>query len=896
MYVSGVFGWMKRVAGLAVSLGIMLFCSGASLAANNVLVLWDPSPSAGVQGYKLYYGTTPHSYTFTTDVGGVTNAIVSGLSVGATYYFAATAYDTNGLESAYSAEVSYLVGSTNVSVAPVIVLTSPANGSSQAAPATVNLSASVTSNGHNISKVQFYNGATLLAENTAAPYAYSWANVGVGRYTLTAQAVYDAGSRVATTAVLNVTNATVNPGNQAPWLTAITNQTIVANTATAPLSFAIGDAETAASNLVVYASSSAPALVADTNIVLGGWDSNRTVTVTPRADQTGQADITIWVSDGVATVSNAFHLTVWPSSGRPDNTEPTITAIGDQTMPANTSSAALGFVVGDAETAAAALAVTVSSSNEQLLPAAGLVLGGSGASRSLTLTPVVGQTGSAQVTVVVSDGELSASNRFELTVESAPVSVVQSGSGTVTLSTGAAPRLSNGKSYTLLATAAPGQVFGGWSGSTNWCAATLGIKARSNLLVSANFYPLKLVTNGVGGIAPNLAKVRGLIAGRTCVVTAVPGPGQLFAGWGGSVTSRLATVKVVLTTNLVLEANFVPNPFIPVKGYYSGLFYETQGVKQASSGRFALLVTSVGGYSGWLQMGLTRYGLSGRFDLAGQATNVVARANNRSLTVRLSLGLETGNADQVSGEVGDGVWVAGLSGDRQVYNGVSAVAPWKGRYTMVLPGKLGDEQVPAGSGYATVYVSGGGVGSMAGRLADGTPFTQSAYVSKGGQWPFYVPLYVGSGSVMSWLTFADRVNDDVNGALSWYKPANARARYYPEGFSYECQAVGSAYAVPAQPSYEVLSLTNADLAFVGGGLTTDWTNTVTVGVNSRVSNLSSNALSVSFGLGNGVFSGTVKDPVTQKVQPFYGAVLQKQNAAYGFLVGTNQTSLVSLTE
>jgi len=414
--------------------------------------------------------------------------------------------------------------------------------------------------------------------------------------------------------------------------------------------------------------------------------------------------------------------------------------------------------------------------------------------------------------------------------------------------------------------------------------------------VSANFYPLKLVTNGVGTIAPNLARTRGLIAGRTCTVTAVPGAGQLFAGWGGSVTSSLSTVKVTLTTNLVLVANFVPNPFIPVKGLYSGLFYETQGVQQASSGRFALLVTSAGGYSGWLQMGLTRYGLSGRFDLAGQASNVIARANSSSLMVRLNLGLEAGNADQIKGEVQIGSWMAGLWGDRQVYDAVSKVAPWKGHYTMVLPGKLGDEQVPAGSGYATVTVNGSGVGTIAGRLADGTPFTQSANVSKAGQWPFYVPLYVGSGSVLSWLTFADRANDDLNGALSWYKPANAQAQYYPAGFSYECQAVGSVYQAPAQPSYEVLSLTNADLTFAGGGLTTDWTNTVTVGVNSRVTNLSSNTLSASFGLTSGLFSGTVKDPVTQKVQPFYGAVLQKQNAAYGFLMGTNRTSWVSLTE
>ena len=42
------------------------------------------------------------------------------------------------------------------------MLTSPANNSAYAAPATVSLAASVTANGHTITSVQFYNGTTLL--------------------------------------------------------------------------------------------------------------------------------------------------------------------------------------------------------------------------------------------------------------------------------------------------------------------------------------------------------------------------------------------------------------------------------------------------------------------------------------------------------------------------------------------------------------------------------------------------------------------------------------------------------------------------------------------------------------------------------------------------------------
>ena len=95
------------------------------------------------------------------------------------------------------------------STAPTIALTSPANGASFTAPATVNLAASVTANGHTITKVQFYNGTTLLGEDTSAPYAFTWSSVPAGSYNLSARAVYDAGSTVNSAAVsITVANST----------------------------------------------------------------------------------------------------------------------------------------------------------------------------------------------------------------------------------------------------------------------------------------------------------------------------------------------------------------------------------------------------------------------------------------------------------------------------------------------------------------------------------------------------------------------------------------------------------------------------------------------------------------------------------------------------------------
>jgi hypothetical protein len=86
---------------------------------------------------------------------------------------------------------------------PVVTLTSPANGATFVPPATINLAASVTANGHTITNVQFFNGPTLLDTDTAAPYSYSWSNVGPGAASLRAVVVYDSGS--VTSGVANVT-------------------------------------------------------------------------------------------------------------------------------------------------------------------------------------------------------------------------------------------------------------------------------------------------------------------------------------------------------------------------------------------------------------------------------------------------------------------------------------------------------------------------------------------------------------------------------------------------------------------------------------------------------------------------------------------------------------------
>jgi len=99
---------MKKTFAL---LSILAFClfAAAQLAPTNsptrVLVVWDPNPEPDIGGYKIYHGTNSRIYDVVIDVGNVTNAILSNFVRGATYYFAATAYNTIPLESDFSDEV-----------------------------------------------------------------------------------------------------------------------------------------------------------------------------------------------------------------------------------------------------------------------------------------------------------------------------------------------------------------------------------------------------------------------------------------------------------------------------------------------------------------------------------------------------------------------------------------------------------------------------------------------------------------------------------------------------------------------------------------------------------------------------------------------------------------------
>ena len=183
------------------------------------------------------------------------------------------------------------------------------------------------------------------------------------------------------------------------------------STSTAALPFTIGDVDSAMGALTVTATSSNLTLVSEANLLLSGSDSNRAITIVPTTNAIGTTLITLFVTDGQATNSTSFLLTVTGV-----NDAPTISALGDQTIPEDTTTEPIPFSINDLESAPGALIVSATSSNVLLVPMTNIVLAGSDSNRTVVIQPATNQFGTTLITILVSDGEQTNSSSFLLTV------------------------------------------------------------------------------------------------------------------------------------------------------------------------------------------------------------------------------------------------------------------------------------------------------------------------------------------------------------------------------------------------------------------------------------------------------------------------------------------------
>ena len=145
--------------------------------------------------------------SFTTGATGLTAAAPINANVAPPGPYMLFLVDANGVPS-----VARMVSVQSDGSPPTVTLTQPANGASFTAPATVSLAATASDADGTVARVEFFNGAAKLGEDTTAPYSFTWGGVAAGTYTVTARATDDLGAST-TSAPSTIT---VSAANTAP--------------------------------------------------------------------------------------------------------------------------------------------------------------------------------------------------------------------------------------------------------------------------------------------------------------------------------------------------------------------------------------------------------------------------------------------------------------------------------------------------------------------------------------------------------------------------------------------------------------------------------------------------------------------------------------------------------
>lgn len=261
-----------------------------------------------------------------------------------------------------------------------------------------------------------------------------------------------------------------------------------------------------------------------------------------------------------------------------------------------------------------------------------------------------------------------------------------------------------------------------------------------------NTAPLAVQINGGGAISPN-DNGKLLKLGQAYTLTAESNPDWFFSGWvaGGSeyFVSNNAVLHFAMRSNLVLQANFIPNPFAAVAGQYIGLFMPDDGNTVQNSGYASFSIRTEGTFSGYLQIGPTRHNVSGQLDTNFDFTNTINIPGEGSLTIGFNA---SPGYSSIDGTITGGDWIATLFCNQLVGK---AEFPGFGRYAISFTDSYGN---PDGS--AVMNFTEGGSTTLACSLGNGIKFSASSTFSPladAAEWPFFSSLDGGKGCFLGWM-------------------------------------------------------------------------------------------------------------------------------------------------
>ncbi len=425
------------------------------------------------------------------------------------------------------------------------------------------------------------------------------------------------------------------------------------------------------------------------------------------------------------------------------------------------------------------------------------------------------------------------------------------------------------------------------------------------------------------GGSPNGGTVQTAFSGSTSrsvgiryTISAKPKPGFIFQGWtandftGTGVTTAAQEVPVLTFTmreGLELQANFMPNPFVPaITGVYQGLVRVDSGTSavpagNVTTGALSAKITTTGAFSGRILIDGSNLPFSGVFHHDGTARFGKTRAHSIRLARKrrpplvLSLAVDMGGgAQSLSGSVtqtlpGNVLAASTFTGYRAAFSAISPVpailagTTAKGqRYNVITSADsfLNTRPIdtyPQGSSVGRLIVTPEGKASWTLSLADGSSATGSALLSKDWRFPLYSSLYKGGGCFTSWVTLDTTLPDsdlDISSPL-WFRPQVLSSQYYPSGW-----ADGLRFSIFGTKYVPSVSFPQSGVAttiiFEQGKLTTFGKNiTFTPGNTVLKSNPLDRSYTLSYLRATGELSGTFTHNGDGKVTKFIATTLQR---------------------
>ncbi len=173
VFASGGVGNQPPVVSITSPNEDETFASG-----DNVTISANASdPDGNITKVQFYKGTTLLSEDTSAPYSYVWNNVPAG-----SHAIIAKAYDDKSANATKTVNIS--VTGSGGNVLPSVTVISPSDGDSFTTGSTISIAANASDTDGTVSKVEFFDGDTLLGEDTSEPYTYDWSNASAGSHSI----------------------------------------------------------------------------------------------------------------------------------------------------------------------------------------------------------------------------------------------------------------------------------------------------------------------------------------------------------------------------------------------------------------------------------------------------------------------------------------------------------------------------------------------------------------------------------------------------------------------------------------------------------------------------------------------------------------------------------------